>query len=423
MIDLYSAHAHAIDYAALEAFVLAAEEADALTESLTLELKREPSKGVVRTVAAMANSDGGVVLVGVDEDARGSGRLVGLAGPQVEQTVNQLRNLLPPDSQPEIVSVAIPGTPRVVLVVRVNADNFPRPVVVGGAVWVRTYGQTVGATRDQIRGLARESESSSDARPALAGPRLDVPDLQMWNDGRKLTSLRVYGHLSLPRRAAHQPWLSTAAQDAFLLALVSSAVPDHVFSRPRTSGQPGNEWSVYHRTARSLHLYGTAGRAPKPTWQPRLDAAAKVARDPRRIAFTVAVRLEYGEKFSPLYVLDVGETVLALLIAGRQAGRAAAEAMDVAEPSAFGLWRAWVAPGSGSLLDVIDVRLGTGGQNKLMSYEFPPMTDSGGVADLWLGVKTWINFLLLDLGVTDFERDLDRHDLPRWARVGQGATA
>jgi len=71
--DLYTAPASAIDYELVRTFVLSAEDANLFSESLTLEAKEKLNKGnVAEAVAALGNTDGGVVLVGVkDKDATG----------------------------------------------------------------------------------------------------------------------------------------------------------------------------------------------------------------------------------------------------------------------------------------------------------------------------------------------------------------
>jgi hypothetical protein len=71
--DLYSAPASAVDYELVRAFVLSAEEADLFSESLTFEAKEKRNgSNVAEAVAALSNTDGGGVLVGVkDKDATG----------------------------------------------------------------------------------------------------------------------------------------------------------------------------------------------------------------------------------------------------------------------------------------------------------------------------------------------------------------
>ena len=71
--DLYTAPASKVDYELVRAFVLNAEEASLFSESPTFEAKEKRDKGnVAEAVAALSNTDGGVILVGVkDKDATG----------------------------------------------------------------------------------------------------------------------------------------------------------------------------------------------------------------------------------------------------------------------------------------------------------------------------------------------------------------
>jgi predicted HTH transcriptional regulator len=76
---IHSGPAANIDFDLVREFVLDAEATNMFTESLTFEAKeRRDGNNVVDAVAALSNTDGGIVLVGVrDKDAVGADRLVG----------------------------------------------------------------------------------------------------------------------------------------------------------------------------------------------------------------------------------------------------------------------------------------------------------------------------------------------------------
>ena len=77
-----------------------------LPESLTLEYKEKYSPSLVKSVAAMANSYGGLILVGVT-DQPGPGRLAGVPEQALVQIVNACHEQLEPPWQPEIVPVPL----------------------------------------------------------------------------------------------------------------------------------------------------------------------------------------------------------------------------------------------------------------------------------------------------------------------------
>ena len=81
---LYSAPRADIGYDLVRRFVLDAEAADLFTESLTFEAKEKRSgNNVAEAVAALSNTDGGIVLVGVkDSGATAEARIVGVRQPE-----------------------------------------------------------------------------------------------------------------------------------------------------------------------------------------------------------------------------------------------------------------------------------------------------------------------------------------------------
>ena len=80
-----------------------------LPESLTLEYKETYSPGLVTSVAAMANSYGGLILVGVTDQAQPN-RLVGVPEATVVQIVNACHDKLEPPWEPQIIPVALGGS-------------------------------------------------------------------------------------------------------------------------------------------------------------------------------------------------------------------------------------------------------------------------------------------------------------------------
>lgn len=151
-----------------------------LPESLTLEYKERFSPSLVKSVAALANSYGRLILVGI-RDQPGPGRLAGVPEQAVVQIANACHEKLEPPWQPEIIPVRMTDDEagRYVLVVRVDPAKAPRPVLIDGAAPIRLYGRNATADR------ARLGQLFSGSTPSLhsAGRRLPVPELPTTSDG------------------------------------------------------------------------------------------------------------------------------------------------------------------------------------------------------------------------------------------------
>jgi predicted HTH transcriptional regulator len=199
--DLYDMPPDAIDYDTVRRFVLDAEAANLLTETLTFEMKEKRSnQNVVEAVAALSNTDGGLVLVGVKEDAHGEDRLVGVRRAEHDAIVSRLRSLIPA-ALPEVIPVAVPDGDRLILVLRVDADAVLHPVVVAGKVLYRVPGARVPADRQRILELiARDRVSGAAADIASPSYSITTPsDFPLWPEPENsVATVRVVGGLRLP---------------------------------------------------------------------------------------------------------------------------------------------------------------------------------------------------------------------------------
>lgn len=87
---------------------------------------------LLQIVVAMANTDGGIILAGVSKDPHASnkpGELVGLDPKFIDSLKNKCRSLIQPAFLPEICPIQIPNKNEVVLLIRINPERHPRPVV------------------------------------------------------------------------------------------------------------------------------------------------------------------------------------------------------------------------------------------------------------------------------------------------------
>jgi predicted HTH transcriptional regulator len=125
-------------------------------ESASLEFKHRVPDGdrIAREVIAFANSEGGRLLVGVQDD----GTVAGVVDPAEEEFA--LRRALEQHSQPvvsyEVARVALPSSGRHVLVVTVReSERKPHLLVNGsgepGAAYVRVEDMSVEASPEALR--------------------------------------------------------------------------------------------------------------------------------------------------------------------------------------------------------------------------------------------------------------------------------
>ena len=165
-----------------------------LPEGLTLEYKQAYTSSLVKSVAAMANSYGGLILVGV-LDGAGTDRIAGVEEDEVVTIINACHDSLEPPWEPEVIPVALEdGSGRFVLVVRVDAARAPRPLLLAGAAPVRLQGRNAVASRDQLAALFTDGGSVT----ALTRQVISPPTMEMNPDGSPTADLILRSGLWIP---------------------------------------------------------------------------------------------------------------------------------------------------------------------------------------------------------------------------------
>jgi predicted HTH transcriptional regulator len=124
--SLYGAPANQITYDLVRDFVLEVEQTNLLSETLTLEFKKQQGDNAAYAVASFANSDGGLVLVGVSKKLEGEARFVGITSKERDSLINHLQSVMP-DAVSEEIPVRIPNTDRLIAILRVERmQSFTR---------------------------------------------------------------------------------------------------------------------------------------------------------------------------------------------------------------------------------------------------------------------------------------------------------
>lgn len=217
-------------------------------EGLRLEYKEKVSDdSLVQAIAAMANTSGGVILVGVAEDRRTKLPLPeppGVTLADRESLASKAFDRLEPTLDLEIEAVEL-SNGRYVLVIRIDDRAIEKPVVAKGRVYVRIEGHSLPAARQQILSMIPQAGSSGlitsygglgrnfSARGGSFGIVMsDTPGL----------AVRVAVGAEIPRWQATKP-IRSRTRKALLKAVEESRFERWLHESADDGSSPG-EWSL-----------------------------------------------------------------------------------------------------------------------------------------------------------------------------------
>ena len=124
-------------------------------EAPTIEYKEQMADSIARGVAALANTYGGLVLVGVMDTSR---IVKGVKERTIESVAEHCAAKIEPPWVPPIISVPLrQGSDLYVLVLRVVPGQHPRPLLVDGVAPVRHQNTTHLADWQRLRDLFAEA--------------------------------------------------------------------------------------------------------------------------------------------------------------------------------------------------------------------------------------------------------------------------
>ncbi len=122
-----------------------------LPEGLILDYKEAYHPHIVETVVAMANTYGGLILVGVtDSPPR---QLLGVEETVATSIANVCHDSLEPPWVPEIIPLPIDEKGTCLIVVRIDPKRAPRPVLYKGRALVRLHDRVATADRGRLAQL------------------------------------------------------------------------------------------------------------------------------------------------------------------------------------------------------------------------------------------------------------------------------
>jgi hypothetical protein len=211
-------------------------------ESPTIEYKEQMCATIARGVAALGNTYGGLLLVGVTDD-----RIVrGVKEKTIESVADHCAAKIEPPWVPEIIAVPLSqGSDLYVLVLRVVPGHHARPLLVDGVAYIRHQNTTHPADWQRLRDLFAESAA------ALQDDLWDLhaPDLPRAAngaaDGTVDFVLRSGLNVTVTRDAQWRP-LSEHTVTAFTGALNRSPL-NAVLMRLAVGGAPAGGMNPFHR--------------------------------------------------------------------------------------------------------------------------------------------------------------------------------
>lgn len=146
-------------------------------EAPTLEYKEAMADTIAQGIAALANTYGGLLLVGVTDD----GELKGVKKKTIESVAEHCAAKIEPPWVPSIVPVRLRDDADLyVLVLRVVPGQHPRPLLVKGVAPVRHQNTTHPADWQRLHDLFAESNTilQDEVWP------IQRPDVPLGTDGR-----------------------------------------------------------------------------------------------------------------------------------------------------------------------------------------------------------------------------------------------
>lgn len=238
-------------------------------ESPTVEYKEKLADTVARGVAALANTYGGIMLIGVTDNRK----IVGVKESVIASVAEHCAAKIGPPYVPDIIPVPLnDGSGLVTLVLRVIPGHHPRPLLVGGIAYVRHQNTTHPADWQRLADLFSAGTAAQQGDPVWDIRRPDLPVAREGggSDPKVDIIMRSGLNVAIAREAKWRP-LSERN-----VAALAQALDRSPFSRALTHiALPTGEGGIdgYRRLgfnrARSVRLEWSAAPAGWPDDAPR----------------------------------------------------------------------------------------------------------------------------------------------------------
>lgn len=245
-MHIYSKTISTITWADIQQFC-----SQGIAENTYLEYKVDFPNDLSKVVAAMANTFGGVILIGVEETDSGTPKMP-VVGVQVdrgleERVLNTILDTMSPPVLPEIGTCLSPDKARAVLVIRVpQSELAPHALQRNSNVYIRTGKRNKPedfADLDRIDWL-RDRRKKSD-------------DLREWIFDRACARFRSMrdGQVGDVPRTDEGKWGPSEEQPGLLTVALSPLYPDRILAKPA-------KLDVIRRNIRVRDYIGTSREFP-----------------------------------------------------------------------------------------------------------------------------------------------------------------
>ena len=359
----------------------------------------------------------------MDEKKRGAERFLGLSVADHDALTAQLHTLIP-DAMPEVIPIAIPGSAdQLVVVLRVDAEAVPHPVVVSGKVYVRIPGHTVPADRNAILALVQRDGAASGSTLSYAHTPFSPANCELWsNKPTPLLELRTWGTVRLPASVLDHAWFGTQAKEVVTATLGQGPLPDSLWSAAPIPFRR-HEWLMTDARAAWFSLEAEA--RPDLVQSRPIQTATQAHLAGQDLSVLVAVGLIAEDPDSlelqpRLSMQFLHEALVTTLFVHASLCRTLANELDVPEPMSWFPVCTQMMVGTGGnygyLDDVLDLnRWSRDTSNRQPSHLFPrspsPRSDPEATNRL---SHEWLNLFLLDVGARHFEAELANMEMPRF---------
>lgn len=199
-----------------------------IAENTYLEYKGDFPNDLAKTIAAMANTLGGLILIGVEELDSGTPKLPlkGIAAERglEEKVLNIILDSMSPPIIPEIATCANSGGDKVIVLVRVpQSEHAPHALHRNSAVYIRTGKRT-----------KPEDLADLDRIDWLSGRRKKSEDLREWIFNRACVRFRDMrdGKVGGVPATDEGAWGPMEEQPGLLTIALSPIYPDRTLVQP-----------------------------------------------------------------------------------------------------------------------------------------------------------------------------------------------
>ena len=347
----------------------------------------------MRTLAAFANTAGGVVLIGIEDKTL---QVLGVAKDSATSLHNKCWAQLDPPFSPEVIPVEMDG--RMVLVVRVEHHEVRRPVFLGGAVHYRIGDTTKPADRAYVQALFAETASGGSGGHMIQMGGLNLES----HDDRRLT-IRMIANAELPRRPVGPIWIGTPLRSAVQAVLRTCVLTDWLIGNG-----DGGSWVVTgHNTSQGARWEWTCNGATFAA-----NVVAELTGHPTPLAATcwidMTVFVGPDQRLAPNDLFHLLHSVVATMT--RTVGPAVFEDL-IRGP--------WIAYGPVLILDTAQtalIELVSLGEQGIVAGTRPrPMRAQMASSIRWpttdenihAQIKEWLTRMALDAGLLGAETSID----------------